>query len=225
MFRFYLKVARTVKNGIQGNNINKTKVNEMFGPCTTNTKVGFFDLDVNIHMNNSKFLEACELGRWDFCAKNGMLKVWYNNLRNKENVGAVYPVIASCNIKFLKQIKYKEKYYIQTSITAVDDKYAYFEQKLYKHKSDKCAAIMFGKTAMLGRTKPHSSNFVVIPPKDVFQDMLNKKIFLIDSDSSSIDCIDGLAKYMPPVDKELLNWIELDRPNSVIICNNKKDNY
>ena len=87
---------------------------------------------------------------------------------------------------------------------------------------------MFGKTAMLGRTKPYSSNFVVIPPKDVFQDMINKKIFVIDNYSDSkaiIECIDDLAKYMPPVDKELLKWIELDRPDSVIICNDKMGNY
>ena len=94
---------------------------------------------------------------------------------NKKNVGAVFPVIASCNIKFLKQLKYNEKFYIKTSITGIDDKYAYFEQQLHKQKSHKCAAKMFGKTAMLGRTQPNSSNFVVIPPADVFKEMVEKR--------------------------------------------------
>jgi|TARA_B100001250_G_scaffold387652_1_gene385251 acyl-CoA thioesterase FadM len=231
MFRFYTKVAKKVYTGLTEYNKNKNvnMINSMFGPCKTPTKVGFFDIDVNIHMNNAKFLEAMELGRWDFCARNGMLKVWYGNIRNKANVGALFPVIASCNLKFLKQLKYNEKYYIKTSITAVDDKYAYFEQQLYKTKSNKCAAKMFGKTALLGRTEPYSSNFVVIPPSDVFQDMIDKKIFSFNDEdndnnnNSNPITINDLAKFMPPVDNDLLEWIKLDRPKSIVICNRNDD--
>lgn len=226
MFRFYAKVAQKVYHGskIHRRKRGRNGFDKMFGPTRTDTKVGFFDIDVNVHMNNAKFLEACELGRWDFCAQNGMLKVWFENLMNKKNVGAVFPVIASCNIKFLKQLKYNEKFYIKTSITGIDDKYAYFEQQLHKQKSHKCAAKMFGKTAMLGRTQPNSSNFVVIPPADVFKEMVEKKIFVPSSENSISEnvnpfCINDFSIYMPPVDKDLLKWIELDRPNSQIIYN------
>ncbi len=138
-------------------------------------------------------------------------------------------MIASCNLKFLKQLKYNEKYYIKTSITAVDDKYAYFEQQLYKTKSNKCVAKMFGKTALLGRTEPYSSNFVVIPPSDVFQDMIDKKIFSFNDEdndnnnNSNPITINDLAKFMPPVDNDLLEWIKLDRPKSIVICNRNDD--
>ena len=226
MFRFYAKVAQKVYHGskIHRKKRGRNGFDKMFGPIRTDTKVGFFDIDVNVHMNNAKFLEACELGRWDFCAQNGMLKVWLDNLMNKRNIGAVFPVIASCNIKFLKQLKYNEKFYIKTSITALDDKYAYFEQQLYKQKSNKCAAKMFGKTAMLGRKQSNSSNFVVIPPTDVFKEMVEKNIF-VPSENSNIGenvnsfSINDFSIYMPPVDKDLLKWVELDRPNSEIICN------
>ena len=139
MFRFYAKVAQKVYHGLK---IHRKKRGEMdltkcLVPSEQTQKLGF-DIDVNVHMNNAKFLEACELGRWDFCAQNGMLKVWFENLMNKQNVGAVFPVIASCNIKFLKQLKYNEKFYIKTSITSIDDKYAYFEQQLQAKITQMC---------------------------------------------------------------------------------------
>ena len=89
---------------------------------------------------------------------------------------------------------------------------------------------MFGKTAMLGRTEPYSSNFVVIPPSDVFQDMIDKKIFSFINDedndnnnNSNPITINDLAKFMPPVDNDLLEWIKLDRPKSIVICNRNDD--
>ena len=59
-----------------------------------------------------------------------------------------------------------------------------------------------------------------IIPKDK---KIKKKIFVPSENSLSENVnpfsINDFSIYMPPVDKDLLKWVELDRPNSQAIYN------
>ena len=72
-------------------------------------------LDTFGHVNNAVYLELFEEARWEFITKNGygLKKI------QQEKKG---PIILETNVKFLKELKLREKIIIETFCTEVSKK-------------------------------------------------------------------------------------------------------
>lgn len=82
------------------------------------------DLDINLHMNNGRFLTLCDLGRVDMFVRSGLARVMY---RNKW-----IPVVSSVSMTFIKSIHLFDRIRIASDVTHWDDKYFYSTHSLYR---------------------------------------------------------------------------------------------
>ena len=101
------------------------------------------DLDVFLHMNNSKFFKEFDLARIDMAAKIGFLDVL------KKHGG--FFVVGAGNIRYRRSLKLFQRYAIKTRIVNWDEKAFYIEQKMIISKGF-VAAVMYTKIAMKGIT-------------------------------------------------------------------------
>ncbi len=91
----------------------------------TTFRVRIFDLDINRHMTNSRYLSMMDLGRTDLLIRTGLAKIVWKNKWS--------PVLGSTNIRWRKSLLLFQKYEIHTEIAGWDDKWFYLEQKaIYK---------------------------------------------------------------------------------------------
>lgn len=75
------------------------------------------DLDLNLHMNNGRYLTICDLNRMDLFIRSGLLQAM---LRRRW-----IPVIAEQTIKYKKPLNLFERYDVIVEVTHWDDKYFY----------------------------------------------------------------------------------------------------
>ena len=79
------------------------------------------DLDVFMHMNNSRYLSIMDLGRTDLIGRTGVLvkliRLGY------------FPIVAASRIKYRKSLNLFNRYDLQTRILYWDDKWFYIEQE------------------------------------------------------------------------------------------------
>jgi acyl-CoA thioesterase FadM len=75
------------------------------------------DLDMNLHMNNGRYLTICDLSRVDFFFRTGLLRLM---LRNKW-----MPIIAFHDMTFIKPLKPFQKYEVEMIVERWDEKYFY----------------------------------------------------------------------------------------------------
>ena len=79
------------------------------------------DCDINLHMNNGRYLSFMDLGRLHLIAQIGLLAMMARK-RWK-------PVLAAAEIAFLRELAPFQKFDLVTRIVTWDDRYAYFEQR------------------------------------------------------------------------------------------------
>jgi acyl-CoA thioesterase FadM len=79
------------------------------------------DCDINLHMNNGRYLSFMDLGRLHLVAQVGLLRVVIKN-RWK-------PVLAAAEINFIRSLAPFEKFDMVTRVVTWDDKYVYMEQR------------------------------------------------------------------------------------------------
>jgi acyl-CoA thioesterase FadM len=84
------------------------------------------DLDVNLHMNNARYLSVMDLGRTDLMIGVGMLAA----VKRERWM----PVVGSIDIKFLRPLQPFQRYVLKTRLLCWDDKWFYMEQRLESHK-------------------------------------------------------------------------------------------
>lgn len=72
------------------------------------------DIDINLHMNNGRYLTICDLTRVDMFIRTGLAKTMI-----KEKW---IPVISEHTMKYKKPLKLFQKYIIKMEITGWDDK-------------------------------------------------------------------------------------------------------
>jgi acyl-CoA thioesterase FadM len=79
------------------------------------------DLDVNLHLTNSRYLLAMDLGRWDFAMRTGMgREMWRRRW---------FPLLGSATLRFRKGIGPFQRYELRTRVVAWDEKWCWFEQR------------------------------------------------------------------------------------------------
>jgi acyl-CoA thioesterase FadM len=98
------------------------------------------DLDLNLHMNNGRYLSIMDLGRLDLLARMGvavpaMRRRWI-------------PLVGSAAIRFLRSLDPFEAYELHSRILCWDEKWFYMEQRF--ERGDVTAAIGVVKGLLRG---------------------------------------------------------------------------
>ena len=84
-------------------------------------RVNIFDLDINFHMNNGRYLSIMDLGRTDLLLKS---KMFWNLV-----IKGYYPVVVSESIRFRTSLELFQSFQILTIIESWDDKDFFISQK------------------------------------------------------------------------------------------------
>jgi acyl-CoA thioesterase FadM len=79
------------------------------------------DLDLNMHMNNGRYLTIMDLGRMDLMMRSGMF--------GKIRENGWMPVLGSANIRYRLPLNPFQKYTLETKLCGWNDKWFYIEQK------------------------------------------------------------------------------------------------
>lgn len=108
------------------------------------------DLDINVHMTNSRYFALMDLGRTELIIRNGIAK---QMLKRKWQ-----PVVSGSTMRFKRAIKPFQKFSLETQAMYWDEKGFYLEQRF----------VSKGRTLALGVVK---AVFVgpdgIIPPDEV----------------------------------------------------------
>lgn len=88
------------------------------------------DCDLNLHMNNGRYLTFMDLGRVHLTAQSGLLgEAWRRRWM---------PVLAAAEITYLRSLKPFSRFDLVTRLLTWDDKYVYLEQ-LFECDGELCA--------------------------------------------------------------------------------------
>jgi acyl-CoA thioesterase FadM len=99
------------------------------------------DLDIFVHMTNSRYASFGDLSRVSFMIRNGT----YRRLRK----AGYLPVLSSVTFRFRRPIGLFERFTVSTSVLTWDDRYVYL---LHKYETAKdMPAIAVVKAAFIGR--------------------------------------------------------------------------
>jgi len=85
------------------------------------------DLDVNLHMNNGRYLTLMDLGRTFLMAELGVL--WQLPKRRW------FPVVGALNIEYSRSLDPFQKFEIVTRVLTWDQKWFYLEQRFERNKT------------------------------------------------------------------------------------------
>jgi len=108
------------------------------------------DLDINLHMNNGRYLTICDLNRVDLFIRTGLVKSMHKR--------RWFPVIAEHTMIYKKSLHLFERYTAELEVTHWDDKFFYMTHT-FKYV-DRVVATGTSKGAIRSRT-------AVIRPDDV----------------------------------------------------------
>ncbi|HEY4393768.1 MAG TPA: thioesterase family protein [Polyangia bacterium] len=99
------------------------------------------DLDINLHMNNGRYLSIMDLGRLDFIVRTGL----FNEMLRQRWM----PLVGSETIRFRRSLAPLKKYELRSRLVAWDDKWFFFEQRFTAR--GELIAVAFVKGLLRGR--------------------------------------------------------------------------
>lgn len=94
------------------------------------------DLDLNIHMNNARYLAHMDLGRVDIILRTGLGKI---AMRHK-----LQPVIGSVMVRFRKSLQPFERFTLRSRVLGWNAKWFFFEHRIERQGELVCLAIAKG---------------------------------------------------------------------------------
>ncbi len=92
-------------------------------------------LDIFGHVNNAKYLELFEQARWAFLTERGY---GLDQILKKQQG----PVILEAHLKFLKELKHREKIKITFEMLEYQGKIGKLKQQMLNVKGDVCAELL-----------------------------------------------------------------------------------
>ena len=92
-----------------------------FDACAVALRVWPNDLDANLHMNNSRYLLAMDVGRWELVVRTG----FWRELRRRR----WFPVVGSATLRFRRALDPFQSYRLVTRLVAWDEKWCFLEQR------------------------------------------------------------------------------------------------
>ena len=79
------------------------------------------DLDLNIHVNNGRYLTLMDLGRMDLMFRSGAMRLWLAH--------GWQPLVGTSMCRHFKALKVFQKFDLETRVLGWDEKWIYFEQR------------------------------------------------------------------------------------------------
>ncbi|CCG41464.1 thioesterase family protein [Magnetospirillum molischianum] len=110
------------------------------------------DLDVNVHMNNARYLALMDLGRLDMIIRG---KLWRTVLRERWQ-----PVLAGSVVRYRRPLRPFQRFSLTSRLIAWDDRWIYMEHRVETEEGLSCQALMRG--AFVGKNG-------VVPPSKVIE--------------------------------------------------------
>ncbi len=80
------------------------------------------ELDINVHMNNAKYLAVMDLGRTDWIVRTG---AW--RLMRYEKMS---PVVGGAMVRYRRSLQLFQRYYLKTRLLGWDERWLYVEQSM-----------------------------------------------------------------------------------------------
>jgi acyl-CoA thioesterase FadM len=142
------------------------------------------DLDLNMHMNNGRYLTILDIARTEFLIRSGMDKVFYKN-----KLGGV---TGGVHITFFKELNLFEKYQVRTKALHWDDMWFYIEHEFLKNNIVTAHAIV--KVTFTKKRKRVAPQIVI----DQLEDNIIKPVapkYLEELIHGESDMIDSVKKY------------------------------
>lgn len=102
------------------------------------------DLDINLHMTNSRYLSMMDLGRMDLLIRSGLAAKIYRR--------RWLPVLGSATIRWRKALNIFDPITLETRTLGWDDKWIYIEQRIIS--KDIVYAIAIVKGLFVGKDGP-----------------------------------------------------------------------
>ena len=102
------------------------------------------DLDINMHMNNGRYLTLMDLGRIDLMARHGTLR----EARKRR----WQPVVAAQTIVYRRALKPFQRYSLHSRVVCWDDRFIYLEQRFQAGGKLAASAIVKAAVRCNGRT-------------------------------------------------------------------------
>ncbi|MDX2321930.1 MAG: acyl-CoA thioesterase [Moritella sp.] len=121
----------------------QTNTKGFFDTVTRPFRVGFRHIDLNLHINNAKYLMFLEKARWDHSIQTNTFNTL---LKNKLNF-----IVAGVEVGYIREIRLFKKFDVETTYLGWDEKYFYLEQKcvadgkLYNYSLVKAVFVQKGK--------------------------------------------------------------------------------
>jgi acyl-CoA thioesterase FadM len=110
---------------------------------TTHFWVNPFDLDINNHMNNGRYLSIMDLGRYDLMLKSKSFWMLISK--------SIYPVVVSESIRFKKSLEPFQGFHIKTQIEAWTEKDFYIKQEFFRNDEIYAVGYIKGRFRQRGR--------------------------------------------------------------------------
>lgn len=103
------------------------------------------DLDLNVHMNNGRYLSLMDLGRVDVMFHSGAFRLWFKQ--------GWQPLVAWSCCRHFKPLNLFQGFEIRTRILGWDEKWIYFEQRFTRggqlHALAAVKALMAGNRRLI----------------------------------------------------------------------------
>jgi hypothetical protein len=115
--------------------LNRSKLG-IFDTSKLTFWVGPFDLDINRHMTNSRYLSLMDLGRTDLLLRSALGKrVWQNKWS---------AVLGSATVRWRKPLNIFQKFTLHTQLLGWDEKWVYIDQRIIAEGEVVCHALVKG---------------------------------------------------------------------------------
>ena len=111
------------------------------------------DLDINVHMNNARYMALMDLGRLDMIVRTG--------IGRQVTRERLQPVIANASVRFRRALGPFQRFTLRTRLLGWDDKWMYIEHRLERDGEVACRAVVRG--LFLGKGG-------AVPPAELLRD-------------------------------------------------------
>lgn len=99
----------------------KPPTHGLFDTVSMEFRVRLFDIDMNMHLNNAKYLKYMDRCRLEHAVSTGLL--------DKLIQARCNAVVANTEIAYVRELRPYQQFTIETRILGWDDKYVYFDQR------------------------------------------------------------------------------------------------
>ncbi|MCE7510028.1 thioesterase family protein [Alloalcanivorax xenomutans] len=116
---------------------------EMFDVVSQDFRVGLLDIDINLHLNNGKYVKIMDRCRLEHGVVTGLL--------DRMIKARTHTIVANTEIAYIRELRPYQRFQVHTRILGWDDKYTYYDQrfesqrKLHTHALLRLAHLYGGK--------------------------------------------------------------------------------